>query len=158
MVRSKHECIFSLERQLAYQQELISKLFDRPEQDLSTSQSEITSGKSIHAPPHVTRNDTAKLSNKNSTNDENDTKEQKSPIVYEDIMETKQKGLSKNGKKNNKSKSKTKIQPKESKNDSNNNNEQNEKKIPIAIGKKIQPTTVQSFWVIRWLRIFKAGE
>ena len=66
LVRSLHERIFSLERQLAYQRDIISKLLDRPKQGTSTSQARIPSGKSTHAPP-VTKNETTtKLSNKSS--------------------------------------------------------------------------------------------
>ena len=64
LVRSLHERIFSLERQLAYQRDVITKLLDRPKQDTSTSQARILSGKSTHAPLATKNETTTKLSNK----------------------------------------------------------------------------------------------
>ena len=138
LVRSLHERIFSLERQLAYQRDIITKLLDRPKQDTSTSQARIPSGKSTHAPLATKNETTTKLSNKSSTNNENNTKEQKSPIVYEDIMEASQKDSSKNGKKKNKSKNKAQKQLKANKNINNNKRddkpvESKEKEVPEAI-------------------------
>ena len=142
LVRSLHERIFSLERQLAYQRDIIFTLLDRPKQDTSTSQARIPSGKSTHAPP-VTKNETTtklsnKSSNQSSANNENNTKEQKSPIVYEDIMEINQKDPPKNGKKKNKSKNKAQKQLKANENTNNNERgdkpvETKEKEAPIAI-------------------------
>eukprot|EP00794_Sanderia_malayensis_P021268 gene21268-23343_t len=140
LVRSLHERIFSLERQLAYQRDIISKLLDRPRQDMSTSQARIPSEKSTHAPLVAKNETTTKLSNKINANNENNTKEQKSPIVIEDIMETNQKDPPKNGKKKNKSKNKAQKQLEANKNTTNNEREdkpvetkEKEKEAPSAI-------------------------
>ncbi len=76
LVQSLHERIFSLERQLGYQRDIISKLLDRPRQDMSTSQARIPSEKSTHAPLVSKNETTTKLSNEISANNEN-TKEPK---------------------------------------------------------------------------------
>eukprot|EP00112_Aurelia_sp_Birch-Aquarium-sp1_P000204 Seg1018.6 transcript_id=Seg1018.6/GoldUCD/mRNA.D3Y31 product="hypothetical protein" protein_id=Seg1018.6/GoldUCD/D3Y31 len=145
LVRSLHERILSLERQLAYQHEIISKLLDRPKQDMSTSQTGIPPGKLINAPPSGIKNETAtKLSNDSSTNNKNDTREQKSLIVYEDIaMETSQMDSTKKGKKK-KLKSKNKTQQQLEANTNVNNNERDdkpveskEKKVPNVIVNKV---------------------
>ena len=142
LVRSLHERIFSLERQLAYQRDIISKLLDRPKQDTSTSQARIPSGKSTHAPLVVTKNETTtKLSNKIYANNGNNRKEQqKSPIVYEDIMETNQKDPPKNGKKKNKSKNKAQKPIKANKNT--NNNEWDDKPVKSQEKEKEAPSAI----------------
>ena len=142
LIRSLHERIFSLERQLAYQRDIISKLLDGPKRDTSTSQARIPSGKSTHATCVTKNGTTTKLLNRSSTDNESNTKEQKSHIVYEDIMETSQKNTSKNGKKKNKSKNKAQQQLKANTNINNNERdgkpiESKEKEAPSAIGSKV---------------------
>ena len=122
---------------MAYQRDIIFKLLDRPKQATSTSQARIPSGNSTHA-PLITKNvTTTKLSNKSSTNNEDNTKEQKSPIVYEDIME-KSRGFIKKWKKETKVKNKAKKQLKANKNI--NNNEQDDK--PVESKEKEVPSAI----------------